>query len=169
MPGGIHFRGDQETAFLTHLLGDRLICVRQHGDAASPVRTAEIVLDREVLAALEAGFANGNGRARRRAASVAAAPRAVAPCACGGLLGTDLGPQLTFAFTALPQSHVLATVDELPTIWATGDSESAARTALVIEVMLLLALNPAGARPPVDPKRLLKREAFTLPTMRRRA
>jgi len=161
-------RGERETEFLRHLLGDRLICVRQHGDDASPVRTAEIILDREVLAALEGGLANVNGRKRGRP-SKAAAPRDVAPCVCSGLLRTDLGPQLTFVFTALPQKQVLATIDELPTVWATGHSESTARRALVIEVMLLLALNPAGARPPVDPKRLLTREAFTLPTMRSRA
>ena len=165
-------RGERGTEVLTHLLGERLLFVRHRseGGGATRIRTAEIIIDAEVLAALQAGLTNGNGRKRGRPARTTPAPlmREIAPCVCSGMLGQELVPRLTFVYTALPPGRVLATIEELPTVWATGDSVRAARTALVIEVMLLLALNPASARPPVDPKRLLKRETFALPKVRRR-
>ena len=126
---------------------------------------------------LTAGDANGdpappgNGpltspEATTRAGREAVASRDEYPCLCKVLLQSDIGPRLTFVFTALAHGRVLATIDELPAVWAIGETVPAARAALFVEVALLLAANRANAVPLGERFRLLKRETVILAARR---
>jgi hypothetical protein len=81
---------------------------------------------------------------------------------CRALLQSDVGPRLTFVFTAATHGRVLATIDELPEVWAIGETVRTARAALFVEVALLLAANRADAVPLAERCRLLKRETVIL-------
>ncbi|HEY6137549.1 MAG TPA: hypothetical protein VI670_07270 [Thermoanaerobaculia bacterium] len=85
---------------------------------------------------------------------------------CRALLQSDVGPRLTFVFTALAHGRVLATIDELPEVWAVDETVPAARAALFVEVALLLAANRANAVPLAERFRLLKRETVILAVRR---
>lgn len=89
------------------------------------------------------------------------------PCVCRALLQSDVGPRLTFVFTALAHGRVLATIDELPEVWAIGETVPTARAALLVEVALLLAANPANTIPRAERKRFLRRETVMLAPRRR--
>ena len=89
------------------------------------------------------------------------------PCVCRALLQSDVGPRLTFVFTALAHGRVLATIDELPEVWTIGETVPTARAALLVEVALLLAANPANTIPRAERKRFLRRETVMLALRRR--
>lgn len=100
-----------------------------------------------------------------RARTVSVTSRDDHPCLCKALQ-SDVGPRLTFVFTALAHRRVLATIDELPAVWAIGETVPTARAALFVEVALLLAANRANAVPLAERCRLLKREAVILAVRR---
>lgn len=82
------------------------------------------------------------------------------------LLQSDVRRRLTFVFTAVAHRRVLATIDELPQVWAIGETVPAARAALFVELALLLAANRANSVPLAERYRVLKRETVLL-AMRR--
>lgn len=104
--------------------------------------------------------------ATTRATRESATGRDDYPCVCRALLQSDVGPRLTFVFTALAHGRVLATIDELPEVWAVDETVPAARAALFVEVALLLAANRANAVPLAERFRLLKRETVILAVRR---
>ena len=169
--------GMRATKKLVHLLGDRLVAVRYRMNGGEGrVRTAEIILDTPFLTALRSALAGptpaeedravGKGEPELRSplddVLAVEAPEPTAPCACSALLRTDAGPRLTFVFATTDTGAVLASVDELPAVWATGPTIDDARASLVVEVSLVLAANSIRDRAHIRVTEFLMREAVLL-------
>ena len=183
--------GARGTKELTAVFGERLVCVRYRKSDSGSTKTVEIVVDASLLALFRSAMTKRqNGYVQESALTEAAEiPRHPAehlvaratddaahendpsegehPCVCSALLRSRLRPRITFVFAAAENGAVVGMLGELPEVWAAGDTIPAARAGLIAELSLLLAANPAQARPALRPQRALRREIVLLPQRRR--